>query len=76
MRCVQTESHRHVLATKRSNVILGFVSQNLTSRSAEVIFPLRTSDATHGALCPILGSIVIEKHGHTGDNPMDGQEKD
>lgn len=74
-RCVQTESRRHALATKKTDVILGFVSQNLTNGSTEVIFPLRTSDATHGAPCPLLGSTVQERRGLARDSPMNGQKK-
>ncbi|KAJ7415597.1 hypothetical protein BTVI_37847 [Pitangus sulphuratus] len=61
------------LVAKKLDGILGCTRQSIASRSGEVMLPLvSTGEVAHGVPCPVLGSRVQERYGHTGESPVKG----
>lgn len=49
------------LAAKEDKSLLDCVRNSITSRLKDVILPLSAAEATPGALCPLLDSLVQER---------------
>lgn len=69
-------SHKPAVA-KDANDILGCTRKSVASRLREMISiaPLFSpSEAASGVLCPVLGSLVRERHGAPGAAPVEGNK--
>lgn len=64
-------THQWARATAKANSVQGCFRRSTASKLREVIVSLDTvlaGEATHGALCPLFGSLVQEGHALTGGN--------
>lgn len=55
---------------KKASGILRCISQSTSRRCKEAIIPLNTCETTPGVIGPVLGSILLEKHGHAIEIPV------
>lgn len=63
-------SHQYTLAVMETDCILGFTDKIVDSRSKEymVALNLAVNGTTPGALCPVMGFQLQQRHGHNGSH--------
>lgn len=59
--------HCALLAKVASNVLGCLRKEECCRKSRELILPLSTGEATAGVPCLLLGSLLQQRHGSTGD---------